>query len=490
MQLPLIGGSFKHVSQDVNYQKCINLYPVAAGPDGRGKGALIPTAGLQSLVDLGDAEVRDIKVFGDYVYVVVGNTIKKLTVNANSETASSVDIGTLSTSTGVVHSAINPTQIIWVDGTAQGRLYTPGSDTFSNVKTADSDFTGGSHVVFIDGYFIVNAPDTGTFYTSAANNGLSWDATDVATAESSTDNIVGLGVAKGELWVFGENSVEIWYDAANVSGSPFSVRSGLELRTGCGAAHSITEFNDTLIWLDNRGYIVQSSVAPFVRNNNSGYDLTIISDEALTSEILSYSRRDDAIGCAYVDRGHLMYQITFPSEKKTWVYDYNTKVWHERLTYDNYTGELQHHLMQFYASYQTIHIAGGVRDGQLYLQKPDVYDDNGLGIRRIRVVAPQYDTENLRIVGVDQVRLRAETGHALQSGEGSAPEIELRYSNDGGHTWSNAEARSLGAVGQYALPIEWNRLGYGREWLFEFSITSPIKFSLIEATVSVEELED
>lgn len=386
--------------------------------------------------------------------------------------------------------ATNPTQIIWVDGSATGYIYTPATDTFATVNSLDADFTGGNQVVFIDSYFVVNDPGTGTFYSSASNNGADWDPLDVATAENGTDVILGFGVSKGDLWIFGNTTTEIWYNAANPSGSPFSPRQGLGLQIGCGAADSIVEVDDLLIWLDNRGYIVQSNVSPFTRDNNSGYQLEIISTEALTTEILSYRVNNDAIAISYNDRGHLMYQITFPTVKKTWVYDYTSKTWHERAYYNEFLNELEHHLGQFYTQYETIHLMAGIRDGKIYIQKSNVYTDNGVGIRRIRTTSPQYDEDENRLVSVDRLLLRMETGNATQSGAGSDPQVELRYSLDGGHTWSHHISRSFGAVGRYNMPISWNRLGYGREWVLEFSITEPIPFTISDATVKHEELED
>jgi len=65
----------------------------------------------------------------------------------------------------------------------------------------------------------------------------------------------------------------------------------------------------------------------------------------------------------------------------------------------------------------------------------------------------------------------------------------VRYSHDGGHTWSNELNRSIGQIGGYNINPIWNRLGTGREWVFEFSITTPVRWSIIDATVDVNEVE-
>jgi hypothetical protein len=338
----------------------------------------------------------------------------------------------------------------------------------------------------MDGYFIVNQPDTAKIFFSALNNGLSWLPADVATAESGTDNLVALAVNKGELWAIGERTSEIWYNAANASpGSPFSVRTGLQMQIGCGAKDSVSSVNDILIWLDHRGFIVQSTVSPYVRSNNSGYDLKIISDEAITSEILSYSRRDDAVAMSYNDRGHIMYQITFPTPKKTWVYDYTSSSWHERSYYNTFNSEHQHHLGQFYCQIDSLHLMSGIRDGKIYMSSSDYTNDNSSVIIRNRTTAPQYDTEDHRLSGCARLDLRV----GIESHSVVDPQVTLRYSKNGGHTWSHHLPRSLGAVGEYAKPITWNRLGSSREWVFEFTIAEDLKFSLIDAVARPTELE-
>lgn len=602
MKLPIAGPAYKHPSQDVNFQRCLNMFPTISDPAKVQPNSnvyqqpqqsfqdqdlvLLPSPGVALLEDLGNEECRALGTISGVTYTVIGNTVYKLNVNTATLTATSTALGTIGTNTGTVNFDANPTQVLFVDGSSHGYTYMPANagratvgifggtaaDTYSltingvaiytaqNVaaaltlaqvvtqintlttttgiratgatgiitlaatddrtitvvesgtgfvngtdgitvtggdfaaalpafmQIADADFVGGTHVKFIGGYFIVNGPNTGELWFSGLNDGKSWDALDVGTAESSTDPIVALGSVKGELWVLGSDSIEIWYNAGNASGCPFSPRKSLAIKNGCGAAYAALEFNDLLTWMDDRGFIVQSSVSSFIRDNNSGYDLTIISDEAITAEILSYSTRSDAIACKYSDdRGHYLYQITFPSAKKTWAYDYTAKMWHEKAYYNSFTNELEHHLGQYATTNGYLHLTSGTRDGKIYISKSTYYTDNGVPIRRLRTTRPIKDSDTRGILFVDRLDLKAETGEANQNGDGSDPYILLRCSVDGGHTWSDYMARSFGKVGEYNKAINWNRLGYGRDWIFEFSLTEPIKFSLISATLNLDE---
>jgi len=477
MQLPITGPAYKHPAIEVNNQRCLNLFPMSPGPEGRGKGPLVHTSGLELLTNLGSGAIRSIKTVGLYTYVVSGNTVYRLDINESARTATSSTLGTLTTTTGPVSVASNPTQIIWVDGTDQGYLY--NIDTLAYGVISDSDFPVADQVIFIDGYFMVNDHGTGQFYTSALNDGTSWDPLDVATAESGTDDVVGLGVSKGEAWIFGEATTEIWYNAANPTGSPFSPRDGLEMQIGCGAPASIVLLNDLLIWLDNRGFIVQSEVSPFIRSNNSGYDIKIVSDEAITAEILSYGTRSDAVAMGYNDRGHLMYQISFPTEQKTWVFDYTTKSWHERAYYSTGVGELQHHLCQYYAQSGNLHLMGGDRDGKVYISDSTIYTDNGDPIRRIRTTSPIVDTNDYKDISIDCLEIK----FGLGDSDVEDPQVTMRYSFNGGHSWSNHLPRTIAAVGDYNKRVTWNRLGTSTEWVFEVSIVENMPVAIVDATI-------
>ncbi|HZW05394.1 MAG TPA: hypothetical protein VFF58_00670 [Candidatus Nitrosotalea sp.] len=64
---------------------------------------------------------------------------------------------------------------------------------------------------------------------------------------------------------------------------------------------------------------------------------------------------------------------------------------------------------------------------------------------------------------------------------GRGPEVNLRWSNDGGHTWSNLYARDCGQAGAYTTRVIWNRLGRARDRVYEISMTDPAPWRIIDA---------
>lgn len=418
------------------------------------------------------------RVFNGSVYVVTGNQCWKLTINVPTKTLLSGNlVGTLTTSSGYVSMSNNPTQLIIVDGT-DGYVYNKDTGVFSTI--GDTDFTEATTVVFIDGYFIYNQPNTAKFWFSALNDGLTWDALEVATAESKPDLLVGLAQNKGDLWAFGQETIEIWYDAANESGSPFSKQQGAGIDVGCASAFSILSINDTLVWLDNRGFIVQSEVSTLLRNQSSGYSLKKLSTDAMEQEFATYPRWDDAVACTYNDGGHLMYELTFPSAYKTWVLDTTLQAWHEKDYFNSYNGLQEQSLDQFAVAYQNLVVSGGIRDGKIYLMSHEYLDDNGVNIRRLRTTSPFVN--DFKLIGVDSFEIKLKTGEVAS---GLEPKIMLRYSNDSGYTYSNELIRDLGKIGEYGKRVIWPRLGTAHEWMLEIKITDPIDFAIIDATADV-----
>ncbi|MGK4845974.1 hypothetical protein, partial [Salmonella enterica] len=84
---------------------------------------------------------------------------------------------------------------------------------------------------------------------------------------------------------------------------------------GCKAPYSIARADTTIFWL-GAGDIGEGLI---FRTEQQG--AVMISTPALTEELRTYSRLDDAFAYTQQIDGHIFYAITFPSADKTWVYD-------------------------------------------------------------------------------------------------------------------------------------------------------------------------
>ena len=73
-------------------------------------------------------------------------------------------------------------------------------------------------------------------------------------------------------------------------------------------------------------------------------------------------------------------------------------------------------------------------------------------------------------------------------GQGSNPEVMLRWSDDGGHTWSNYHTSLVGRIGEYYHRTFFRRLGMTlklRDRVYELSMTDPVKTAIMGAELII-----
>ena len=63
------------------------------------------------------------------------------------------------------------------------------------------------------------------------------------------------------------------------------------------------------------------------------------------------------------------------------------------------------------------------------------------------------------------------------------PQVMLRWSDDGGVTWSHEHWLSAGVAGAYDQRLVWRRLGRGRDRVFELTMSDPVAWRLVNAFI-------
>ncbi len=89
---------------------------------------------------------------------------------------------------------------------------------------------------------------------------------------------------------------------------------------------------------------------------------------------------------------------------------------------------------------------------------------------------------------ISNFELWMDTGVGLSSslGQGADPQVHLRVSKDGGQTWGQYRAISVGKLGEYRKRVMWWQLGQGRDWVFEVTCSDPVAWSLVQAYIDIE----
>lgn len=467
-----IGPSYTMAHKTAGSQRLVNLYPEVheAGPRKGNVARFVGTPGLRKRATLGDGPIRGIhRASTGQLLVVSGANVYEVF----SHWAAQMRSGGLASSSGRVSLADDGTRMLIGDGGATA-FQCPLAAGSAVVAVADPDCPGG-HLAWQDGYYIHNKPNTGQFQISDLN-AITYDPLDIATAEGRPDRLV-LPISVGRtLWLFGEQTTEVWWNSGNAD-FPFERNQSAFIETGTVSAGSVSRAASSVVWVgsDERG---RGTVW-----HAQGFQPVRISTHAVEQALAGYSRLAEASAFAYQQGGHEFYQLTVP-DGGTWVYDFATGLWHERM-YLATTAEQPHRAWCGAVAFGEV-VVGDRLDGRLYTYDLAHYSDDGDEIRRVRQ-SPHISQGEKRI-RYNALELQAETGVGLATGQGSSPTVLLSWSNDGGQTWSSERESTLGAMGKYASRARWTRLGVGRDRVFRVAMSDPVAVSWLGAEIDAVQL--
>lgn len=455
--IPFCGGMKKSRSEQTSSQECINWYPqIEQIGDGTTRTVLIPTPGTDLWKDLPNApaEVRGSIVFGGNVWVVSGANLYEVTPGLTTNHR-----GTLNTSTGQVSMIKSRTQIAMVDGSA-GYVW-DSSTGFAQIT--DPEFPNGARRLSYDSsYAIAESPDDEIMQISASGDFTSWDGLDFTSAESQPDNIVAHVFDHSELWVFGENSIEIFNRTTNADFPYERARDGIEF--GIASAFAVAKLDNTLYWV---GAEEGSSLAVWRAN---GYTPFKVSDHGIDKMLGELEQTDDIICYGYQQEGHPFFVITSPSGNWTIAYDVSTNLWHQRAYYNTTDGSLNRHRANCYVFFDNKHLVGDFELGRIYSLSLDKYDDYTGVVKRVRS-GPPLGPGFFPRFGIE-IEAGVADNFTLD------PQYAMRYSDDDGKTWSDPENCEMGQVGEYMTRCEWWGTGSAEEGgsrVFEVSTTDAVK---------------
>ena len=349
---------------------------------------------------------------------------------------------------------------------------------FTIFPSTDGAFTGGNTVDIVDNYFVYNRPNSQQW---AASNPLSpiTPALSFSSKDGSPDNLVSLIVDHREVYLLGEISSEVWVDVGSFP-FPFQRIPGTSTQHGIAAKFSVSRLGNSFAYVsrNNRG---QAQIMMM-----NGYVPTRISTHAVEQTLLN-QYIDDAIAWTYQQEGHECYVVSFPTLDLTWVYDVSTSMWHKWLSIDT-TNTYHRHRGNCSAVFNGKVYVGDFNNGIIYLLDPNNYTDNGGEIRRLRR-APHIVTD-LQREYLEELQIQFQPGVGNQSDPGQSPQAMLRWSNDGGSTWSNEHWTSIGAVGLYKNRAIWRRLGWARDRVFEVVVTDPVNAVIISSNLKASQGEN
>lgn len=443
-------------------------------------------------------------------------------ISGTTLTVTAVTSGTLYVGQTIQGTGVTALTIITALGTGSGGTGTYTVSTsqtvvattlyglnFSQMPTTDGAFTGGVNVDTVDNYFVYNRPNSQQFGCSNVLSPISGN-TNFSSKDGAPDNLVTLIVDHREVYLLGEASSEVWVDQGT-SPFPFARIPGTSTQHGIVAPFSMARLGNSFAYLskNNRG------TAQIVQMN--GYVPQRISTHAVENSLTNQTITD-AVAWTYQLEGHEVYVISFPTLQLTWCYDVATQMWHKWL-YTNNLGQYERCRGNCSAVFQGYVLIGDYSNGKIYKLDRNIYTDDGQNVKRLRR-APHLTAdlqrqyfEELQIqfqpgVGttgiatnysIDVLTIGPNDFYAISPGEivvigtGSLsasttttnPQAMLRWSSDGGSTWSNEHWTAIGAIGKYSNRAIWRRLGFARDRVFEVSVSDPVKAVIVSANLKM-----
>jgi len=336
-------------------------------------------------------------------------------------------------------------------------------------KISNPAFYPCNTVTYFDSCFVFDRKGTNEFFLSNLNDGLNYNALRVASAEVNPDNVVAVVNNLEQLYIFGQTSTELWYDAGSAD-FPFQRYDGATIERGLAAAHAFVKQDQAIFFLgdDKIFYRMQ------------GYYPIPVSTPAVDQAIQSYGDISDAFCFTYTLGGHKQVGITFPSANATWIFDLQSGFWHERISWDENNVSLGRWRGNCAVTCYNHILIGDAYNGRVGILDWSVYSEYGNTIMGQACSTPL--ASDRKRVFMSRFELDVEAGVGLSTGQGSNPQIMLDYSDDGGRTWSKQQLwRSLGVIGAFLTRVRWLRMGNFRQRVLRLTITDPVKRTIIAA---------
>ncbi len=454
MRIPFGASSYTHRSLPISSQRLVNCYLEQAPEAGENFISIPEAYGIRAFATVGEGPIRGGVVIKQVPYIVSGNSLYRLGPDGVT-----TELGNIP-GTDYVDMAGDETNIVAV---THGRgYYCTGSAVLPIIAEG---FPRAAWVEVLDGYYIVGKPNSQQFYISGNRDPTVWNALDFASAEKYPDDLVGAIVDHGELVLFGTESTEVWYNAGSAD-FPLQKTASGHFEIGIYSPFGAAKKDNSVFFPGSDGIVYRLT----------GYQPQRISTHAI-EQAIERSADKDFRGFTWNEGGHAFYALR--SSTFCFVYDISTGLWHERESYGVPTWRVQFTLRAFNSVLAVDSLTNRV--GILHENSFTEWGD----ILRASCSSPPMGQDNRRMI-FDRIELVFEAGVGTLIGQGSDPQVMLRYSDDAGRTWSNERWRPLGALGEFQERAVFNRLGQARQRVMEYAISDPVRRTLVMATAETE----
>jgi hypothetical protein len=452
-QIPFGTNSYRHASLPLSAQRMVNAYLEAAPPAAKTAAAVLCCFGIKDYLRIGSGPLRGGLKVNRTIYIVSGTQLFSI---ANGIVKSLGTVG----GDGPVFMDSDGSQVLI---TANGPSYL--WDGANVAPMADPDFPGAQWTTFLDGYAIVGPGDGRVFVNHTPFDFSAWDPLDFASAEAAPDDVVVGIVDHRELFLFGRDTAEVWYDSGATDFPLTRTASGF-MEIGCTSKYGPQKIDNSIFFPASDGTI----------RRVNGYTPVRVSTTAIEQAIAKYSSQE-CVGNVWIESGHSMYGLTFA--EGTFVYDISTQLWHERQSYG-----LSNWRAAFVLRGENVTLVGDRTSNRLGILDAETFKEWDTTLVSSVTSPPVPHPEDQETLQHAYLELVFEQGVGIPSGQGADPTVMVQASDDDGRTWGNELWRSLGKGGDFRRSARINRLGQttrdqGR--VYRYQISDPVRRTLIQA---------
>lgn len=329
----------------------------------------------------------------------------------------------------------------------------------------DGTLPYSNSVSFLDGYFLFTTRD-GTIWASGLNTTTVLNAAGQASAkaEARPDGLLRGIVFGPSFLAMGDNTIEVWQDAATI---PFPLARVTTIPCGLYGPWAVAGAQDG--WTESVIFVAQDCSV----RRLDGYTPTRISPVELDRLIEAVTDPTTLVAAVYTYGSDAFWSLSSPTW--TWEFNVTTGAWHER--------QSQSTAFTRWRATRSVRTLFGWVFGDL--SASDLVTLDGSGLKEVgdpltwgmdSAPVKQYPAR----IAVPDVFYDFVLGVAPQ---GVDPQVLLSWSKDGGATWGVPLSRSLGVQGAAVGPIRLRRLGLSSHhgMRHRFRISDPVYTSFAGA---------
>ena len=357
-----------------------------------------------------------------------------------------------------------------------GGLYVYSAGVLTAVQFFDdgvSRLPSFSGVAVLYNIFIFPVAGSTEFFFSAVGDPTKINAANFSNAQTSPDPIIEVQVLAEELLFFKSTAIEFW-DYNGALTAPFALSTGRTYARGCAAQGSVVQLDNAMFWVGQDYSVYRSGAVPTKIS-------TPVIDDRIRAASTGVTLLNQMTAYAVEVEGHVFYVMNLPAIGESYAYDCQTQLWAQWGTLTAFSPEPGLFEAQTCAGQGSQTWLGSGSSGKVYLLDVNNATDNGASKR---VVVSGY-----KWTGGGMMRCNNISLHCVR-GVGNAavpnPVVEMRFSDDGGRTFSSWFQSILGPQGAYDYKAVWRSLGLiqqpGR--LFEFAVSDPVNFTVEGASIN------